>query len=121
MKGGRGQLKSLRSFLRTSLRSSAYSRTIRRASSVRESLLGGSGLDPFVIGGITEWSCQVRLTLAHRQDRGPPFFVVDLDQGIFGVIPDLDAPKREIRFAPIGGHRQFDAARPKSSRKVKPV
>ncbi len=41
-----GQLKSLRNFLRISLRSSAYSSTIRRASSVREGLLGGS--DPEV-------------------------------------------------------------------------
>jgi hypothetical protein len=38
-----GQLMSLRNFLRISLRSSAYSSTIRRASSVREGLLGFSG------------------------------------------------------------------------------
>jgi hypothetical protein len=38
-----GQLKSLRSFLRIFLRSSAYSSMIRRASSVREGLLGDSG------------------------------------------------------------------------------
>ena len=40
---GRGQLKSLRSFLRIFLMSSAYSSTIRRASCVREGLLDGSG------------------------------------------------------------------------------
>ena len=42
---GRSQLRSLRSFLRISLRSSAYSSTIRRASCVREGLLGFSGLE----------------------------------------------------------------------------
>src|SRR6476659_9833699 len=28
---------------------------------------------------------------------------------------DLDAPKREVRFAPINGHRQLDRALPKSA------
>jgi hypothetical protein len=28
---------------------------------------------------------------------------------------DLDAPKREVRFAPINGHRQLDGALPKSA------
>ena len=51
------QLKSLRSFLRISLRSSAYSSMIRRASSVREGLLGGLGPE-FVLSscGIIERS-----------------------------------------------------------------
>jgi hypothetical protein len=57
---GRGQLKSLRNFLRISLRSLAYSSMIRRASSVREGLLGGSG---FEVGsssrGIIERSFEV--------------------------------------------------------------
>ena len=48
--GSGGQLKSLRSFLRISLRSSAYSSTIRRACCVREGLLGFSGPE-------AGWSC----------------------------------------------------------------
>jgi hypothetical protein len=72
------QLKSLRNFLRISLRSSAYSSTIRRASSVREGLLGlscGSSSCCFRNGA--------SLTLAHRQQfYGTPLFVIDLDQGM---------------------------------------
>jgi hypothetical protein len=69
---GRSQLKSLRSFLRISLRSSAYSSMIRRASSEREGLLG---LGPEVGSsscGIIERSFEVCSTLAHRQQRGTP-------------------------------------------------
>jgi hypothetical protein len=42
-RGRKSSLKRLRNFLRISLRSPAYSSTIRRASCVREGLLGGSG------------------------------------------------------------------------------
>ena len=39
------------------------------------------------------------------------------DVGVFtqpGSFPDLDAPERKVRFAPINGHRQGGGARPKS-------
>jgi hypothetical protein len=55
---GRSQLRGLRSFLRISLRSSAYSSTIRRASCVREGLLGGFGLEAGSCG-ITERTFEV--------------------------------------------------------------
>jgi hypothetical protein len=79
---GRGQLKSLRSFLRISLRSSAYSSTIRHASSAREGLLSGFGPEVGSLSsGIVEQGFEVRLTLAHRQQRGTPLLMVDLYQG----------------------------------------
>jgi hypothetical protein len=80
---GGGQLKSLRSFLRISLRSSAYSSTIRRASCVREGLVGGSGPEVGLSScGISERTFEVCSTLVHRQQRGTPLFVVDLHQGM---------------------------------------
>jgi hypothetical protein len=78
---GRSQLTGLRSFLRISLRSLAYSSTIRRASCVREGLLGGLGLEARSSCGITERTFEVYLALAHRQQRGTPLLVVDLNQG----------------------------------------
>jgi hypothetical protein len=104
---GGGQLKSLRSFLRISLRSSAYSSTIRRASCVREGLLGGS--DPEVglsSCGISERTFEVCSTLAHRQQRGTLLFVVDLHQGMFvrGQKAKFSRRAYVFRFAHSTGH-----------------
>jgi hypothetical protein len=72
MKCGRkwGQLKNLRSFRRISLRSLAYSSTIRRASSVREGLLGFSGADEAgssSCGFIERRAMKAPTALVHRQ------------------------------------------------------
>jgi hypothetical protein len=52
---------------------------IRRASSVREGLLGGSGPEVGLSScGLIERSFEVCLSLADRQQRGTPLFRVDL-------------------------------------------
>jgi hypothetical protein len=42
----------------------------------------------------------------------------DLLQSPLWVLPDLAAPKREVRFALINGHRQRGAARPISAANI---
>src|SRR5258706_16479452 len=81
MKRGRkwGKLKSLGIFLRISLRSSAYSSTIRRASSVREDLLGFSGPE-----GVRHLAASLNGLLnigSPPATHGTPLFVcLDIDQ-----------------------------------------
>ena len=66
---GRVQLKRLRNFLRISLRSPAYSSTIRRASCVREGLLGGSGPEVGSSSSVRRSACGRYWRISCRQSR----------------------------------------------------